>query len=63
LSSVKENSQECHSKQDITKLALEDIELTAVRENASKHKCKQTFNASNCGGHVLKLLKEDIPKT
>jgi hypothetical protein len=62
LSSVKENSQECHSKQDINKLALEDTQLTAVRENASKRKRKQPFNASNCDGHVLKLLKDDIPR-
>jgi hypothetical protein len=62
LLSVKENNQECHSKQDINKLALEDTQLTAVRENASKRSHKQPFNASNCDGHVLKLIKEDIPR-
>jgi hypothetical protein len=36
MSSLKENSQECRSKQDINKLALENTQLTAVRENASK---------------------------
>ena len=62
LSSVKENSKECHSKQDINKLALEDTQLTAVRENVSKRNRKQPFNASNCDGHVLKRLKEEIPR-
>jgi hypothetical protein len=62
LSSVKENSQECHSKQDIIKLALEGTQLTAVGENASKRERKRPFNASNCNGQVLKLLKEDIPR-
>jgi hypothetical protein len=62
LSSVKENSQECDSKHDINKLALEDTQLTAVRKNASKRKRKQPFNASNCDGRGLKLLKEDVPR-
>jgi hypothetical protein len=62
LSPVKEESQECHSKQDINKLALEDTQLTAVRENASKRKRKQPSNASNCDGHVSKHFKEEIPR-
>jgi hypothetical protein len=62
-SSVEEATQECNSKQDINKSALEDTQLTAVGQNASKRKRKQPFNASNCDGHVLKLLKEDFPRS
>jgi hypothetical protein len=62
LSPVKENRQDCCSKQDINKLALDDTQLRAVGENASKRKRKRPFNASNPDGHVLKLLKEDIPR-
>jgi hypothetical protein len=63
LSSVKEVPQECHSKHNISKSALEDTQLTAVGENVSKCKRKKPFNASNYDGHVLTLLKEDIPRS